>query len=190
MFGVDVDEISSIAGSERKRRKKKDELDDGFFVLALLCVGSLIGGDCTESARRMTEANLCFKERNFNRAVSLCLQIYREHPRVTMPVVLLSLIHDEMGDHRKAFDYMWVAATVAKKVCDFDFGTITNTNHVRFHHTKDSSLWVRVASKASDLEDWLKATHAYKQVDIDPLRSKTIFNNKKKPFVALIRLFD
>lgn len=98
LFGVGVDDMGERVGlssfGTKKRRRRKDELDE-------------------ESHRMMGEANMAAQENNYQRAVELCLEIFRKHPHVASPVILLSNIHQRLGQPEKAFDYFWFAAEIS-----------------------------------------------------------------------------
>lgn len=77
----------------------------------------------------MNTANKYFIDGNHPEAIETLLELIRKKPNYHLAYVILSQIHDEIGDHDRSLSYLLIAAQVAEK---------------------DSLLWANVATKSKE----------------------------------------
>ena len=79
--------------------------------------------------RLLGRAQKLYLAERFSEAIELLLEVVRKKPKMHVPYVTLSMIHEEMGDTERSLSYLLIAAQVAEN---------------------DSDLWVNVAHRSRE----------------------------------------
>ena len=84
-----------------------------------------------EAERKLGEANLLYTqgESHYQRAVELLFEVIRLSPNTPDPWHTLATIHEELGDERKALDFLMIAVQLTPK--DLHRGSASPTGHER-----------------------------------------------------------
>ncbi|GFR52663.1 hypothetical protein Agub_g15257, partial [Astrephomene gubernaculifera] len=112
-----------------------------------------------EVSSKLGQANVMYAMRDYPPAIALLLEVVQTHPNVSDPYHTLGLLHEAIGQPRKALDFFMIAAHLSPR---------------------DLPLWKRLASMSTELGFYRQAVYCLSKViardrgDLDALWDRAV----------------